>query len=331
MTRTRNRTHAGTEAVTPALDGFRLAQETGSEFVAVLGRGADSAVYRVRRRGDDYALKMLNRPIIDGDQVAEAFRREAALLARIDHPGVPKVYDVGVADGRPYLVMEFLAGQSLAQVLATTELAERQLVLLAADVAAALAAAHRTGVVHRDIKPTNIMITDDGRARLIDFGLAALGHGERADGSTVGTLDYSAPEQTGMLNRPVDGRSDLYACGVVMFQCATGVLPFQAADLGELIAMHATVPAPDPRSLRADLSDEFAQVIGRLLAKDPDDRFQTAGELWPHWAAYRPHRRTCGACRCSRRSVPRWPAGTTSRRRWRLAGRAPEPAMAGSS
>ena len=249
------------------------------EIVAELGRGAHTTVYRVRRGGVDYALKMLQRPTADGERIAAAFCREAALLARVDHPGVPKVYDVGFTDGRPYLVLELLAGRSLAELVQVAALPEGPLALLATDVAAALAATHRAGLVHRDIKPTNIMITDDGRAHLIDLGLAASDRTAPHDDSAIGTFAYSPPEQTGMLNRPIDGRSDLYALGVVLFQCATGVLPFRADNVGELIAMHATVPAPDPRTLCPDLSDRFATVIRRLLAKDPDDRFQTAGEL----------------------------------------------------
>lgn len=248
-------------------------------IIAELGRGVNTAVYHVQRRGVDYALKILQHPAMDGERIAAAFRREAALLARVNHPGVPKVYDVGCVDGRPYLVLEFLQGRSLTDVLAAAPLDEGPLILIAADVAAALVAAHRAGVVHRDIKPANIIINGGGRARLIDFGLAALERTAPVGPAAIGTFDYSPPEQTGMLNRPVDARSDLYSLGVVLFKCATGVLPFLADDVGELIAMHATVPAPDPRSRRPDLSGELADVMTRLLAKDPDDRFQTAGEL----------------------------------------------------
>jgi diguanylate cyclase (GGDEF)-like protein len=249
------------------------------EFVAEIGRGADTSVYRVRRAGVDYALKTLNGPVSADQHGVAAFCREAALLARVDHPGVPKVFDVGLVNGRPSLVMEFLDGQSLVRSIDGPVPDEDTLVSLAADVAAALAAVHRAGLVHRDIKPSNIMISDTGRARLIDFGLVAVDRAAPADDVAVGTFAYSAPEQTGMLHRPVDGRSDLYALGVVLFEYATGSLPYHAGDVGELIAMHASAPVPDPRSLRPALSDAFATIIGRLLAKDPDDRFPTADDL----------------------------------------------------
>ncbi|HEX5201068.1 MAG TPA: diguanylate cyclase [Actinoplanes sp.] len=248
------------------------------EVIAELGRGAQTAVYRIRRAGVDYALKLL--PARGSDEASALFAREAALLARVDHPGVPQVFDVGSASGHPYLVMEYIEGQPLSARLEPGGLEEATLARLAADVAAALGAAHRAGLVHRDIKPANIIVTPSGRARLIDFGLAAAGRAASAETAAVGTFDYSAPEQTGMLARPVDARADLYALGVVLFQAATGALPFRADDVGELLAMHAAMPAPEPRELRPGLSPQLAELIGRLLAKDPDDRVQTAGEVY---------------------------------------------------
>ena len=251
------------------------------EVVAELGRGSLTAVYRVRRSGVDYALKVLRRVGAGEDEAVRAFRREAALLARVDHPGVPRVFDAGTAGGHPYLLLEFIDGQPLAGRLAEGPLPEAALVRLAADVTTALAAAHQAGLVHRDVKPANIIVTGQGRARLIDFGLAAAGRADRPKPETavVGTFNYAAPEQTGMLARPVDGRADLYALGVVLYQAATGELPFRADDVGQLLALHATAPAPDPRGLRPDLSDRLAELIGRLLAKDPDDRVPTAEQL----------------------------------------------------
>lgn len=255
------------------------------ELLDELGHGRHTSVYRVRRNGANFALKILKGPIADDAQARSAFCREGALLARVNHPGVPRVFDVGISGARPYLILEFIDGGSLATELATGPLSEASLLGLATGVAAALDAAHRAGVVHRDIKPANILITRDGWPRLIDFGLAAVGAAAPAADSIVGTLQYSAPEQIGMLSRPVDGRADLYALGVVLFQCATGQLPFQSADVGELITMHASAPVPDPRALRPDLRDDLALLITRLLAKDPDDRFESAADLL---AALRP-------------------------------------------
>ena len=250
------------------------------EVVEELGRGAHTAVYRVRRAGAEYALKVLYGLGPADESALAGFHREAALLARLNHPGVPKVYDVGLTDGRPYLVMELIDGKSLAERIHAGPLDPAALVRLGTDVAAALHAAHRAGLVHRDIKPANIIITGTGQARVIDFGLAAAGRSGDAGDAVVGTFDYSPPEQTGMLARPVDARADLYALGVVLFQCATGELPFQADDVGQLLALHAAAPVPDPATLRPDLPSDLGALIMRLLAKDPDDRVQTAQELY---------------------------------------------------
>ena len=247
-----------------------------------LGRGAYAAVYRIRRDGVDYAVKALHPAATADERTVVTFRREAALLARVNHPAVPRVFDVGLSGGRPYLAMEFVDGRPLSTFIAAGRLDEARIGRLGATVADALAAAHRAGLVHRDVKPANILVAGDDSAHLIDFGLAASGHREVGDEAVAGTFDYSAPEQTGMLARPVDGRSDLYALGVVLYECATGELPFRSGDTGELIRMHATVPAPDPRTHHPGLSPELAALIGRLLAKDPDDRYAAAEHVATH-------------------------------------------------
>jgi diguanylate cyclase (GGDEF)-like protein len=249
------------------------------EVVEELGRGAQTAVYRARRSGVEYALKVLRHLTLGDESALVGFRREAALLARVNHPGVPQVFDVGLTGGHPYLALELIEGQPLSDRLRGAPLDEKALVRLAMDVAAALHAAHGAGLVHRDIKPDNIVITGSGRARLIDFGLAAARPGASGD-AVVGTFDYSAPEQTGMIARPVDERADLYALGVVLYHCATGRLPFRADDAGQLLLLHATAPVPDPRVVRPELPPALAELIMRLMAKDPDDRVQTARDLY---------------------------------------------------
>jgi serine/threonine protein kinase len=246
----------------------------GLEVLGEIGHGAQAVVYRVRRGGREYAMKVLRLRGVDDESYALAFRRETALLASIDAPGLARVHDVGVTDGRPYLLMDLIEGQQLSGLLGTGPLPGGRVSALGIDVAEALTAAHRGGLVHRDVKPNNIILTPDGSARLIDFGLAA-----RLDdvcaGQVAGTLAYSSPEQSGMLNRPVDGRSDLYSLGAVLFECATGEPPYSAGDVGELLRLHAVAPVPDPRELAPDLSPAPAGIIRRLLAKDPDDRYQS--------------------------------------------------------
>ncbi|GAA0259673.1 diguanylate cyclase [Cryptosporangium japonicum] len=263
----------------------------GYEILGELGRGSRTVAYRVRRGDGVYAMKIARErpPASDGtggdqdDAGERAFRREAALLACIAHPGLARVHEVGTADGRPYLVMDLVEGDRLPQVLADGPLDVGTLLAIGIDVADALAAAHRAGLVHRDIKPENILVSGGvghvaPQARLIDFGMASR-LGAPPDGTVAGTMLYCAPEQSGMLHRPVDGRADLYALGAVLFECATGAPPFASDDVGALLRMHATVPPPDPLVTRRDLPSALGAVILRLLAKDPDDRYQSGAGL----------------------------------------------------
>ncbi|AEV82964.1 serine/threonine protein kinase [Actinoplanes sp. SE50] len=260
--------------------GPQTAELSGLEIVEELGRGAFTMVHHVRRGEHDYALK---RPLADAGELPElrtAFQREAALLACIDDPGVVGVHAVGEIDGVPGLVLEHLSGGALSDLLVYGILSQERCVELAAQLTRGLAAAHRVGLVHRDIKPDNIMIAGDGRAKLIDFGLAQLGRDTDADSDqAVGTFLYTSPEQSGMLRRPVDGRSDLYSLGVVLFECLTGRLPFEADDVGELLRLHLAAPVPDVREKRPDVDPALAAVVHRLLAKDPDDRYPDAAGL----------------------------------------------------
>src|SRR4029450_3032115 len=201
-----------------------------------------------------------------------ARRGEVALLATVDHPSLARVHEVGVADGRPYLLMDLVQGQRLSALLGAAPLPEARVIAIGIDVAGALAAAHRANLVHRDVKPDNIMIAPDGAARLIDFGLATR-VADQEDQEVAGTLTYSAPEQSGMLHRAVDARSDLYALGAVLFECATGAPPYVADDVADLLRRHAVAPVPDPRDAVPGLSPALAGILRRLLAKDPDDRY----------------------------------------------------------
>jgi diguanylate cyclase (GGDEF)-like protein len=261
----------------------------GFEIRAELGRGARSTVYRVRRPGQDglpgqdhpteYALKILDETLDDSASALVAFRREAALLASVNHPGLTGVHEVGLAHGRPYLVMDIVEGMSLAERLTGGALPAAQAIALGLDLIDPLAAIHRRGLVHRDLKPPNIMIQTDGTARLIDFGLTAREAGAVDEQTAVGTLAYAAPEQSGMLKRPVDNRSDLYSLGVILFEAISGVLPFSDSDVGELLRMHAVVAAPDLGLLVPQIPPELAVLVAKLLAKDPDDRYQNGEQL----------------------------------------------------
>jgi diguanylate cyclase (GGDEF)-like protein len=269
-------------------------RSVGFEVVSVLGRGARSTVFRVRRVAarptarapetpnqvghEEYALKILDTSLTDSAQELIAFRREAALLAGVNHPGLTRIHEVGTTEGRPYLVMDLVTGQSLAEVLNAGLLPVDKVISIALDIVEPLAAVHRKGLVHRDLKPPNIMVLPDGEARLIDFGLTTR-EGEKETLAAVGTFAYCAPEQSGMLKRAVDNRSDLYSLGVVLFECVAGVLPFQTTDVGELLRMHAVTPAPDLCDLVPGTPRGLADVVATLLAKDPDDRYQDGEHL----------------------------------------------------
>src|SRR5688572_9721301 len=168
--------------------------------------------------------------------------------------------------------MELVEGKNLADVLDDGPLAGPALLRLARSLASGLAEIHRRGLVHRDLKPANVMVEPTGDAKVIDFGFA----GGAGSGELVGNALYSAPEQSGVLKRPVDARSDLYALGALLHHAASGKPPFVAADVGELLRLHLAAPPPD---LTGVTSPVLAAVIAKLLAKDPDDRYQTAAGL----------------------------------------------------
>lgn len=244
-----------------------------------LGHGSASTVHRARRGPVEFAVKVLReRP--DSSRDRAAYQREAAVLANVHHEALVRIHAVGEYDGRPALVMDLVPGETLQALLARRgQLDESTAVGIACDAAGALAAAHATGLVHRDVKPANLIVQPDGRAKLIDFGLVARSGTQQSRDITIGTVRYSPPEQTGLLGRAIDGRSDLYSLGVVLFEMLTGRPPFEAADVGELVRLHAAVIAPDVRERREDLSPALGAIVARLLSKDPDDRYQTADGL----------------------------------------------------
>lgn len=254
----------------------------GYELQGELGRGAMSVVYRGSRDGKRYAIKVMRQgPQADATAAALRFRREASAVARLSHPGLVRIEEVGEHAGHAYLVMELVEGENLAERIATGPLPEAALRKVGRGLAAALEAVHRSGLVHRDIKPHNVMLDAQGEVKLIDFGFVTgeQAGGEEASAEMVGTVVYAAPEQLGVLKRPVDGRADLYALGATLFHCATGRPPFVAASSAELIRQHAVASAPSADELNPAVPPVFARIIARLLAKDPDDRYQSAHGL----------------------------------------------------
>ncbi|QDG49632.1 diguanylate cyclase [Persicimonas caeni] len=256
----------------------------GVDLLEEVGRGAHSAVYRARM-GDEVCAVKVRRHITDADASRHTlrYRTEAAVLARFSHPGLARIIEAGetTREGRPYLIMEFVDGATLADTIDRRgPLGQTLVVDIACTLAAALGEVHRHGVIHRDIKPGNILLrAGDGAVKLIDFGFAARATGVDPDRAVVGTLRYSAPEQTGMLQRPVDARSDLYSLGVVLYECATGRPPFDAAEPAELVRQHAVDKPAPVRQMVPEISPALAHIIEKLLAKDPDDRYGSCAAL----------------------------------------------------
>lgn len=249
---------------------------------ALLGTGGFAWVYRAHDPDLDIpvALKVL-KPQYAGDPAfVERFRREASTAARLRHPNVITIYNVGQEGDAVYFAMDYLPQGLSSRLEVTPTIPGPALVRIALDVAGALGFAHRQGVVHRDIKPDNILFDEHGNAVVADFGIArALTSNTRqtATQMVVGTPHYFAPEQA--RGAPLDGRADLYALGVTLYRAATGALPFPGEDWYEVACAHLEQEPADVRRSGAAISAELAAIIHRLLEKDPADRFQDAEAL----------------------------------------------------
>lgn len=204
----------------------------------------------------------------------ERFEREARAFAALAHPNVTQLYDYGEDGDRPYMVLEYVPSGTLEDRLGKGPLPDAQTHAIATDIASGLAHAHSRGVVHRDLKPTNVLFDEEGRAKLADFGIAqAAGDGTLTDeGTVLGTAAYISPEQaSGSVATPA---SDVYSFGVILFRMLTGRPPFEATDPLELIALHRDIEAPAVTSVRPDAPPELAALTGAALGKDPRERPQ---------------------------------------------------------
>ena len=246
----------------------------------ILGSGGMGVVLKARdeKLEEDVALKLI-RPELGGNAIyLEQLKQEIKLARRISHRHVLRTHDFGEAEGRPFVTMEYLHGVTLRQLMDGQPGLPLPLVLrIGRQVAEGLEAAHQEGVVHRDIKPQNIMFNRKGDVKIMDFGLAAPleQRGTDAQGQVFGTPRYMAPEQ--VRGEPVDLRTDLYALGVLLFELATGVPPFEAPDIPQLLRLHLEAPAPDVRALKPGLPEAFSLLVRQLLAKDKADRPGHAG------------------------------------------------------
>ena len=249
-----------------------------------IGEGGMGTVYVAHDRELDrrVAVKILSASYVGDKEVVDRFEREARLTAQLDHPNIVPVYDVGRHDGRPFIVMKKLEGETLATVLRDRGGFSRDETLgLFRQLAAGLDYIHHRGFIHRDVKTGNIFLSPDGHAHILDFGILRTAQGNEPltrTGMVMGTPHYMAPEQA-LGIRDVDYRVDLYALAVVLFECLSGTLPFEAESELQIIQLQAHAPPPDLRARAPWIPPGVAQVLARGLSKDPAQRYTSAVDL----------------------------------------------------
>ncbi|MFL6289777.1 MAG: serine/threonine-protein kinase, partial [Thermoanaerobaculia bacterium] len=273
-------TRTADDAVRRLAAGSRLAGRY--RIVELLGVGGMGMVYKAEDEelGLPVALKVLRPDLARDGRRLERFKQELVLARQVSHPNVVRIHDLGSDGDLLFLTMDFVAGRSLAEILADEgHLAPERAVAIARQIAAALAAAHEAGVVHRDLKPANVLVDESGRAAIGDFGVARslAASGATLPGAVVGTLDYLSPEQA--RGGEVDGRTDLYALGILLHEMLTGELPFTGGSAAEVLAQRLTGATRDLRTTGVEVPPRLAAIVRRLLQRDPARRYQSAHEV----------------------------------------------------
>lgn len=253
------------------------------EIVSELGRGAMGMVFKAHDPQIDrmVALKVLREDRLTTEDYVQRFLKEATAIGRLSHPGIVTVYDVGQDHGTIYIAMEFLEGQSMDKLVKEGNLTLKTIVDIGIQIAKALHYAHERGIVHRDIKPQNIIYTPEIAIKVTDFGIAHIddpdGQQMTRAGEILGTPVYMAPEQ--VLGQVVDGRSDLYSLGVILYELTTGRRPFQGDNLTAIFRAITTDNAIPPNQLNPDVPASFSDIILKAMSKKPEDRYSSGHEM----------------------------------------------------
>lgn len=250
------------------------------EILEIIGTGATGRVARAHDPmiGRQVAIKLFSKELAKGEGRLR-FLQEARVVGQLSHPSIMTLHDMGIEESTqtPYLVMEFLEGQPLDRILEKGSLPYPRACAIVAEVACALGAAHRRGVIHGDVKPANVLITDDGRVKLMDFGMARLASHDSGVSPLLGTPAYWCPEQ--ILGKPQDARSDIFSLGVVLYEMVTGKRPFDAESL-QAICSRVLSSTPLPAShANPSMPTGFDEVVARCLTKDPIARYAVAETL----------------------------------------------------
>jgi formylglycine-generating enzyme required for sulfatase activity/cephalosporin-C deacetylase-like acetyl esterase/predicted Ser/Thr protein kinase len=252
------------------------------QVIEELGRGGMGRVYRVldKKVGEEVALKLIKPEIAADEKTILRFRNELRTARNIGHPNVTRMYDLGEDEGAHYITMEYVRGEDLKSFIRRSgRLTVDKAVTIAGQVAEGLAEAHRQGVVHRDLKPQNIMIDRDGNARIMDFGIArsVKSGGTTGGGVMIGTPEYMSPEQ--VEGKTVDQRSDLYSLGIILYEMLTGRVPFKGDSVLSVAMKQKSEPPPDPQRQNLQIPDSLSRLILKCLKKEATERYQTAEDL----------------------------------------------------